>query len=168
MRFAHVCVALVLLIAAAVPAAPILSAKRKIADHHRSLSGLIEVSVHVWDLQNRVKGLGIRKTKTEQFLREQLEDSGFKIVTDTEAPRCILRIVTNVDERFPDAVSVGTMLEIEQRVTVHRVQEDLTVATAVIVDVFLTHRNDAWKDVQKRITLCVAYLANTVGRASEG
>ena len=128
MRCPQVPTALVLLIVSALPAGPILSNKRKIADELKSLAGLTQMRMHVAPVPTRFKDMGVRKAKIDAFLRQELEESGFKIVTDTEAPRCILRIIGEVDERFPDAVSIGTVLEIEQRVTVHRIEQDLTFA----------------------------------------
>ena len=168
MRFAHICVALVLVIAAALPAAPILSTKQNITDDYMSVADLRELRVHVFPLRARFKDLGVRRAKLETLLQQELEESGFKIVTDTKAPRCVLRIVVKVDERFPDVVCMGTLLEIEQRVKVHRVERDLKLATAALIDVFMTRKADASKDLKSKITLSVAHLANMVGTASAG
>ena len=168
MRCPQVPTALVLLIASALPAGPILGKKRKIADEHKSLAGLTQMRMHVAPVPTRFKDLGVRRARLETFLQQELEESGFKIVTDTKAPRCILRIVVKVDERFPDVVCMGTLLEIEQRVKVHRVERDLKLATAALIDVFMTRKADASKDLKSKITLSVAHLANMVGTASAG
>ena len=168
MRCALVPTVLVILIAAALPAAPILGKKRMIPDDQKSLAGLREVRVHVSPLRSVLKSLDVRKAKIEALFRQELEASGFKIVTDTAAPRCVLRVVGQKDDRFPDAVSIITVIEIEQRVTVHRIEQDLTFATATFMDVFLAHKSEVSKTVKQKIPSSVAFLAKATGSATYG
>ncbi len=148
-------------------AAPILpgSAPRDAPDEALSLAGLKRVRIEVLPLPPLLKDAGVRPSNLRQLLIVPLEEAGIKIEEEPDLPRIVVKVFMATDEQQPQALSIGVVVAVHQRVRVRRLDRSLVVPTATVTQVAQASRETA-RDAVERELQVVAHALQRIIRVA--
>ncbi len=155
-----------LLMATVLLAAPILPKAGTLPDETASLAGVKQVRIEVLRVSPLLSKFDIKPTRLEDAFRDRVEEAGFQIVEDANAPRCSLIVKTAVDIDLPEAVSLTVSILVHQKVRVHRIGRDLTLPTATLQKTVLTTVARTEETLFDSLSALVQFLAQMVESAN--
>lgn len=121
-----------ILLAGLAYAAPVRPTKPRLPDEQRCLAGMEVVAVDIDNLPRDVVAAGVTKDDLRKIMVEKLEENGFTVTTEPVTPRLVLKILTLREEDRDDVMSLVLFLDIQQRVKLYRLDEDMTLPTATV------------------------------------
>ncbi len=137
--------ALAVLVAAAAVvsrAAPMLPAQRKVRDEIRCLAGIRRVSLRTNPLPKRLRAVGVTPARLHTIMRDVLKESGLEVAERGTRPMVALTSMLIVDAAMSDTVGVIMMLDVQQNVSLLRMDAQMTLPTATIIDKGLATPDD--------------------------
>lgn len=121
-----------ILIAGLAYAAPIRPSKPRLPDEQRCLANIKTVAVEVDILPRDVVAAGVTKDDLRKIMVATLEENGFQVTTEPVTPRLVLKILTLREDDRDDVMSLVLFLDIQQRVKLYRLDEDMILPTATV------------------------------------
>ena len=101
-------------------------------------------------------------------MRDSLTRAGFKVTDEATTPRLSLVLHEEVQVHIPDSIVFTTTLEVYQRVSLHRLNQDMTLPVATMVTVTRAPEDTAPSAAEQQTRQLIEMFSTLVARASLG
>ncbi len=142
-------------------ATPILPAGQRLPDELLCVRGIENVSIEILRMPMSLN-TGSARRKVKHHFRQALENHGFRVDENVTTPRLKLQYWTAVDHNDPDSVALTTIIGVYQKVTVHRIEQDLVLPGASIVQTAIGPRSQLDDMLIQEVGRATVLLAQVV------
>ena len=119
------------LLAAVVWAGPVLFEKKKLSDDIRSLALLEKLQLVIDPFPGEMVDVGVKHEPLRKLWRDRLEEAGYTITEEKDAPRLRLQISFTQDDRVKEGLGFKAVFMVEQAVSIEGIEGKLIVPTYV-------------------------------------
>lgn len=147
-------------------AAPILPGRQTLPAEVYSLAGIDRLAVRVDANPVLLKHADFTPAIAAQKIERLLEQAGFEIARDLNAPTLRLQIPVQSSDAFPEAVSFTYQLTVEQNATLERTGRRTYVPTYTLLHGSLTSRDDLLEEMDGLLPVIISYFIERVRLAT--
>ena len=144
--------------------APLLPKTVTVTDEIRSLAGLRNVQLKVDHIPGAMRDVGVDEASVMELISKLLEEAGIRIV-DTDAPTVVFKAIV-IDDKAHDLVSFTLFLDVQQRVHLHRLEQDLSLATFTAVCSAMTKRTQLGRLARRQMIHAANQLLSHLDEAN--
>ncbi len=155
-----------LVIVAPTLAAPILPARPDFSDENLSLGGVKRVRLQIHRISKSLQDVGISQRDLDEAFRDELKETGIRIVEDRDAPLAKLILFEVGDSDQPQAMGIGVILAVHQTVKLERLGRRLTIPTYTTTKVFITNEENAAARLEPVLRDVIRHFTRTVEQAN--
>ncbi len=119
-------------------AAPSLPVDKNISEEILCLQKITEVRIAIDPLPADVRAAGVRSENLMEIMKARLDDAGIKVTDAPKTTRLVLKCLTLRDSKQPNTVAVIFFLDVQQRVTIERLNAQMTLPTTTVLGTALT------------------------------
>ena len=113
-----------------------------------------------------LRDVGIGERDLDEAFRDELEETGIRIVEDRDAPLAKLILFEVEDSDQPQALGIGVILAVHQTVKLERLNRRLTIPTYTTTKVFITNEEDAAARLEPVLRDVIRHFTRTVEQAN--
>lgn len=148
-------------------AAPILPTRPgpQLSDEHLCVRGIKKVSIEILGMPESLDNEIARRRMTRHFGRALMK-YGFEVDEKVTTPRLRLQYWTATDLDDPDSVALTTLIGVNQKVTVHRLEQALVLPCASFVQTAICRRADLQEMMIQEVGRATAVLGKVVSDVS--
>ncbi len=148
-------------------AAPIAPTQTELPEEVFTLRGLKQVRFKIAPIPANLDAAGVTEQMLGKFV-QLLSDRGFEIVEDEQAP--LLQLVTNgkSSAEHPSVIAVILAVGVHQRVTLHRLELEITTPTTTVSHAVVTTKGQVAEVLPAEIETFVRQFTNIVELANAG
>jgi hypothetical protein len=146
---------------------PILPRQRELSDQALTLADLKRVRIDITPLAEVLKKNRVKITKLENIMRDELARVEVTVGDDRELPRINLTVLGASDPDVADAVGLTIVLMVNQRATVHRLEQTFDdVPTATLLEHAMAQTDQVAGAVERELLDAMWLLRTLIRQAS--